>query len=228
MSSLSISQQSSSQQVSSSVQKTSISSRRVREVDSSSRLALGSESDYEAGSRLALGGATSSFGIGGAMAGYEGDAFRADPEEGPGGKSRSQRLKDIMADAESEMDAMLTRSRDARNAAERRLDDCKYQDPMYHEGEEDYIEPQHYSNGLSAEVEEYPEHNHAGARFADDDYNFHGQDAAGSGHSNAGDDIVLPGRNSSLGQDDPEPKSEMERRINLRSKALQRGLPKYV
>jgi len=53
-------------------------------------------------------------------------------------------------------------------------------------------------------------------------------DAAGSGHSNAGDDIVLPGRNSSLGQDDPEPKSEMERRINLRSKALQRGLPKYV
>jgi hypothetical protein len=53
--------------------------------------------------------------------------------------------------------------------------------------------------------------------------------AAGSGHaSNAGDDVSLPGRNSSLGQDDFEPKNEMERRINLRSKALQRGLPKYV
>jgi len=157
----------SSQQVSSSVQKTSISSRRVRqtEVGSSSQLAMGSESDY------ALGGQSPAFGLSGAIAGYEGDSFRPDPEEGPGGKSRSQRLKDIMADAESEMDAMLTRSKDARNAA----------------------------------------------------------DAAGSGHqSNAGDDISLPGRNSSLGQEDFEPKSEMERRINLRSKALQRGLPKYV
>lgn len=155
----------SSQQVSSSVQKTSISSRRVRqtEVGSSSQLAMGSESDY------ALGGQSPAFGLSGAIAGYEGDSFRPDPEEG--GKSRSQRLKDIMADAESEMDAMLARSKEARNAA----------------------------------------------------------DAAGSGHaSNAGDDISLPGRNSALGQEDPAPKSEMERRINLRSKALQRGLPKYV
>jgi len=168
MSSLSISQQASSQQVSSSVQRTKISSRSVRssEVDSSSRLALGAESDYEVGR---LGGPSPLCGLQGLSAGYEGDAFRPDPEEG--GKSRSQRLKDIMADAESEMDAMLARSKEARNAAE----------------------------------------------------------AAGSGHaSNAGDDICLPGRNSSLGQEDPEPKSDMERRINLRSKALQRGLPKYV
>lgn len=79
-------------------------------MDCSSRLALGGESECE--SRL---GDSSRFGIGGAMQGYGADDFRADPEEG--GKSRSQRLKDIMADAESEMDSMLARSRDARNAA---------------------------------------------------------------------------------------------------------------
>jgi hypothetical protein len=158
---------------------------RSSEVDSSSRLAL--DSEYEGDSRLAVGGDRSGFGIGGAMQGYDATAFRGDPEDG--GKSRSQRLKEIMADAESEMDSMLSRSRDARNAA-------------------------------------------GGLRFADyeGDYSSQpGQEAAGSGHaSNAGDDLSLPGRNSALGQDDPEPKNDMERRINLRSKALQRQLPKYV
>jgi len=160
-------QSSSSQQVaSSSVRSTKISSRTVRssEDDSSSRLAIGGDSDYE--SRYGLGGGSS-------LAEYDREAFRGDAESGE--KSRSQRLKDIMAEAESDMDAMLARSKDARNAAEAAGD--------------------------------------LGGR--------------GSRNGMDDDDINLPGRRN-LGQEDPEPKNEMERRINLRSKALQRQLPRYV
>jgi len=88
-------------------------------------------------------------------------------------KSRAQRLKEIMAEAETDMDSMLARSKDARNA-----------------------------------VDALPVAPAAGSHAGSEDI-----------------DVNLPERKK-FGQEDPEPKSEMEKRINLRSKALQRGLPK--